>query len=89
MKKIYKYQLQFEDDQTIVLQGKPLSVVNQDDNIVLYALFDEKEPPKNYAIHICGTGHPLPDSVVNEYIFLNTVTIRSGIWVWHIFYREI
>lgn len=90
MQRIYKYQLEITDDQTIKLKGKPLSVIVQHNSVVLYALYDEKlfdVEGTNYKIHIAGTGHLIDDKIINEYTFLNTVSLYEGDLVFHIFYK--
>ena len=88
MIRIYKYPLEVTDDQTKTLQGKPLSVINQNGYMCLYALHDENVKPKKCSIHISGTGHPIDESIVNNYTFLGTVTFYGDNLVFHVFYKE-
>lgn len=87
MKRVYKYPLQITDDQTIKLKGKPLSVIVQYECAVLYALYDETAEEREYKIHIAGTGHPIDDSIIAEYTFLDTIYLYHGNLVFHIFYK--
>lgn len=92
MQRVYKYQLEITDDQTIKLKGKPLSVIVQNNCVMLYALYDENlfdVQGNDYKIHIAGTGHPIEDSIINDYTFLNTVSLYDGQIVFHIFYKEV
>lgn len=86
--RVYKYYLQVVDDQRIMLRGKPLSAVVQGDAIVVYALYSEEVEPQSYLFHISGTGHPIPDTIIQEYAFLDTVLMYGGKLVFHIFYKS-
>lgn len=86
--RVYKYPLQIVDDQTLTLQGKPLSVILQNDTIMLYALYSERIKPQTYDIHISGTGHLIDDKIIREYTFLDTVLLYHGNLVFHIFYKN-
>lgn len=89
MKKIYKYVLEKTDYQEIKLRGKPLNIRNQNENLCLYALIDEDEPEKNYQIWTAGTGHNIPNGIIENFTFLGTVMFYHGGLVFHIFYREV
>ena len=87
MKKIYKYDLSMKDKQIISLplNSKILSVKNQYEGIVLYALVDtEREEQEKHSIIIHGTGHSADD--VEEYNFLGTVKLENGRLMFHVFY---
>jgi hypothetical protein len=84
MYKIYKYELELEDQQSLVLPGhsKILTVIEQNNKIVLYAQVTNSKYYDHYTIFVRGTGHSIGDSA----LYLNTVKI--GIFVWHIFYKR-
>ncbi len=87
--KIYKYVLKSVDEQTINLpQGyQILSVMNQFDKIVLYALVsDNKKYTEDVSIKIVETVHDI-DFNTAEYKFLGTVSIYNGELMFHVFYR--
>ena len=88
MKKIYKYDLSMEDRQIISLplNSKILSVKDQYDGIVLYALVDtEREEQEKHSIIIHGTGHSADD--LEGYKFLGTVKLMNGQLMFHVFYN--
>ena len=91
MKKITKFKLENIDQQIVRLQlpARILSVVEQDDDIVLNYVADDGEgiPKVSIDILIMGTG----DLVVNidNYTFLGTVKLIDGKEIWHVFFRYI
>lgn len=90
MKKIYKYTLQIEYKQTLKLPegSKILSVAEQNNSIVLYALVNTAtENVEHVSILIHGTGHPADD--VEDYTFLGTVKLYGGDLMFHVFYKKI
>jgi len=88
MKRILKYTLDIVDYQELTLSenSKILSVANQRDNIVLYALTDELTTC-TYAIIMHGTGHPADDVVGTQ--FIGTVSLYNGSLMFHVFARRI
>jgi len=89
--KIYKYVLDNVKGQTIKLpQGSQvLSVMNQYDKIVLYALVpDNKKYTENVSIKIVGTGHDIDFNIdpTCGYKFLGTVSLYDGELMFHVFY---
>lgn len=88
MKRILKYTLDIVDYQELTLSenSKILSVANQRDNIVLYALTDELSTC-TYAIIMHGTGHPADDVIGAQ--FIGTVSLYNGSLVFHVFARRI
>lgn len=85
MKRIYKYPLEFVDDQVIMCHGdgEILSVQNQREILVVWILEDTKDPIEKRRFYIVGTGHPfLIDDVAN---YLGSVQFRNGDYVWHVF----
>ncbi len=66
MQKIYKYILAIEDHQECRIDHfvKVLSVIEQNNKIVLYALIDDIYNDNILTIRIIGTGHPI--NIENE-----------------------
>jgi hypothetical protein len=88
--KIFKYPVALEDESTIILPmgARVLSVVNQYDDIVMYALVDpDIKVKKKITVHVIGTGNEIP---ADNYLFdfLGTVSDLGGMFMWHVFYRE-
>lgn len=88
MKRILKYTLDIVDYQELTLSenSKILSVANQRDNIVLYALTDELSTC-TYSIIMHGTGHPADDVIGAQ--FIGTVSLYNGSLMFHVFARRI
>ncbi len=92
--KIFKYPLEITDDQTIKLPhgARILSVMNQHDNIVLYALVNDKEKKiESVSTRIVGTGHDIDFFIPaagfgGGYKFLGTVSLYDGKLMFHVFY---
>jgi hypothetical protein len=89
MKRILKYTLDIIDHQELTLpeNSKILSVENQRDSIVLYALTGEELTTCTYSIIIQGTGYPADDVVGAQ--FIGTVSLYNSLWVFHVFARRI
>lgn len=89
MKRIYKYTLRATDSQIIEIPSDNiLSVENQSENIVVYALVDINNPITNkYEFRVYGTGHDIKDSI-DDFKFLGTVKMHSGMLMFHCFYRK-
>ena len=86
MIRIFKYTLDIVDEQTLNLPtgSKIVSVIEQNNDVVLYALVDDEEKHTNgHVIRIVGTGHPFPDC--GEHFFVGTVSNHAGSRVWHVF----
>lgn len=91
MKRIYKYELKIVDYQDLELpkNSKILSVKNQYENIVVYAIVDtEIKIYDLYHFVIKGTGHDLPEGL-DDYDFLGTVKLAKGELMFHIFYKKL
>ena len=89
MKTIYKYPLIAMHTQTLELPkgSSILSVMNQFDEIVIYALVDtEEKQTEKYTITTHGTGHKADD--VCNFKFLGTVKLEDGRLMFHVFYRK-
>ena len=95
MNSIFKYKLENIDQQTMVIPfpARILSVVEQDNDIVLYSIIDdekdEKDVPKiPIEVLIKGTGDIVEDNI-GLYTFVGTVKLFDGKEIWHVFYRYI
>lgn len=92
MNKIFEYKLENIDQQTIYmpLPARILSVIEQDDDIVLCSIVDDsKDVPKiPVDILIKGTGDVVEDNT-GLYTFLGTVKLfenKDYEECWHVFY---
>lgn len=87
MNKISKFKLENVDQETIdiPLPARILSVVEKDNDIVLYAITDDDKdvPTIPVDILILGTGEVAEDNI-GIYTFLGTVKLSE---FWHVFYR--
>ena len=89
---IYKYTTKVTDTQIIELPkgSEILSVIEQYENIVFYALIDPEETSKEYfKFQIRGTGHNAGNFKRQNYIFLGTVPLIEGQLIFHVFYRKL
>ena len=89
MRKIFKYQLEITDYQTIEVKSPAvlLSVAEQNNQIVMYAIVDDLEYGIPVDVMIIGTGRPIKDDVEN-YKFLGTVKLANGRLMFHVFARH-
>jgi len=91
MKTIYKYPLTHTETQILKLPvgAEILSVVNQYENCVLYALVDptklQKDLYTEVEILMVGTGHHREDLEGAE--FISTVRMAEGHLMFHFFMR--
>ena len=84
MKSIYKYKLNIVDEQTI--KGNIdyiLCAKEQDGGLCIWAVVNSELTEKEITIRIVGTGHPFPDE--GYCVFIDTVVVSYGGFVWHIF----
>lgn len=92
MRKIFKYRLEITDEQKIRLPlgSKILSVVNQRNEMVLYALVKpEEDRMVDHTFYIVGTGHYIQEEDIRHSSYLGTVTFGANqTFVWHIFFKE-
>jgi hypothetical protein len=88
MKRILKYTLDIVDHQELTLSenSKILSVQNQRDSIVLYALTNELTTC-TYSIIMHGTGHTADDVIGAQ--FIGTVSLHNGSLMFHVFARRV
>jgi len=90
MKRIYKYNLEVGNN-LIDIKGceKILSVTMQGNEIVLYAVVNDKaETTEKYEVLVVGTGWELEDDVLLS-TFLGTVPQLNGVYMWHVFYKKV
>lgn len=82
--KIHKYRLSVKDHQRISLpsQSEILSVINQHDEIMLYANVDENKEAVDIDIYIHGTGYETDKSAD---LFLGTVGLCDNNLILHVF----
>jgi hypothetical protein len=89
MKSVHKYPLPAEDHilLSLPINSKILSVINQNETIMLYVLVDLNEVENElYNIRITGTGHIMTDKE-SEYQFIGTITLYYSKLVFHVFYK--
>lgn len=80
-----------QDYQTLDLPegSKILSVLEQNNTIVLYALVDiDIESTDVYNIAIKGTGHNFQKEL-EDYTFLGSVNLVGGALIFHVFYKKV
>jgi hypothetical protein len=85
-KKVLKYTLEITDVQTITLPANSmiLSVITQNDQLVVYALVNEIVARRqDFMFYTIGTGNPIPANFSAEFL----QTVQHGPFVWHIFYQ--
>ena len=90
MNRIYKYPVEYTSRQTLILPRgtKPISAINQRDEIVVYAVVDTDEVEQDcFEIVVQPTGASFDD--INAYQFLGSVALHDGRYVFHIFYRQL
>lgn len=89
MKRIYKYELKVVDGQFINIQSNNiLSVQEQDDKIIIYAVIDTEMSAIKYEFGINGTGNPISFDI-DDFNFLGTVKMYDGKLMFHVFYRKV
>jgi hypothetical protein len=85
MKKIYKYELEIKDCQTIILpfDYEILSVQSQNNKLVLWAMVYPDNSLQQVTFNIVGTGNPIATDTQN-WLYLASVQMFNGL-VWHVF----
>ncbi len=83
MKTIYKYKLDVNDSQIVILPKGAiiLSIQTQHNMPVLWAEVDPAASKEAVMIEMFGTGHPIPESEGRHYI--STFQMNSGDLVFH------
>lgn len=90
MKIVLKHPLQIVDSQDLVLyaDSKILSVMNQNEGIVLYALEEDcVRGIDRYKVIIHGTGHTANDTDGCD--FIGTVSLHGGALMFHVFVKKV
>ena len=90
MNRIYKYPVECTPRQTLTLPrgAKPISAINQRNEIVVYAVVDTDEVEQDcFEIVVQPTGLSFDD--INAYQFLGSVALYEARYVFHIFYRPL
>jgi len=91
MKRIYKYTLEAQTEQKLELPlgSQVLTVKEQRNDAVLYALVNPNEEKKEvYQVLAFGTGHDI-EYDLSDYNFLNSVLLYGGNLVFHLFIKRI
>lgn len=89
MEKILKYVLMPTDVQTLSIQSYFIvSVKEQNDEIVVYALVDRELPVVEYEFRVVDTGHTV-NFDTEEFEFLDTVKLHGGKLMFYVFCREV
>lgn len=86
MKAIWKFDLEILESQEVRMPegARVLSVENQMERLVLYALVDTQAPKMERTVHIRGTGHPIAPRLIQAE-FIGTVKMVDGALMWHVF----
>ena len=90
MKTIHKFKLIMSPSETLYIDGfiKALSVINQQERLVLYVERDDSIfTETKVEIAIIGTGHDNWTLDKNGWGFLNTVSVKDDL-IWHIYCRS-
>lgn len=88
-KKVFKYPLDAVTYQFIRIPSTNiLSVAEQGNNMVVYALVDTEIAPVQYEFAVIGTGHTILQDI-DAYNFLGTVKLHDGKLMFHVFYRAL
>jgi hypothetical protein len=86
-RKIYRYKLNLLDEPTLLMpEGAEVLSVGPPrgypDALDLWALVEPKNVLKPYRFLIVGTGNSIPDGLGR---FIGTVTMNSGVHIFHVF----
>ncbi len=90
MNKISKYKLENIDQQDIEMPfpATILSVVEQNDDIILYAIIDDDKDTSKIFVDILIRGtDDIVESCIGLYTFIGSVKLYDGKEIWHVFYR--
>lgn len=84
MNVIHKYELMLTDEQTIDTRKGAivLSALEQNGNIVMYAMVDDQAEPASIRAAVFGTGNPV--MLMGDWRFVSSINMTSG-HVWHVF----
>lgn len=92
MNRIYKYNVGAYGGTTSISGKiiKLLTVQNQRDTAVVWALIDDEAPCVRYEIVGIGTGWPFDEeNFTKEWSYLGTAQFDEGTWVTHYFYHMV
>jgi hypothetical protein len=86
MKVVWKYRLQFADEQVIEMPvGATVAHVGmQDGYLCLWMIVDPSQAKRGRHLYVRGTGHPLEDTLT----YLGSAVEEDRPLVWHVFERE-
>lgn len=88
MVKVLKYQLANEERQVFEIRSNEiLSIKEQHNKMVMYALVNPDSPVRKYEVVTVPTGVEVEGLV--QYTFLDTVKLFDGSIMFHIFYRKL
>lgn len=84
---VHKWKVMFEDEQTLTLPAGSdiVSVDEQNQGIVLYAIVTDSPKRENVKIYVHGTGHPVNKGARR---FIGTVKMHGGSLMFHVFEGE-
>lgn len=87
MKTIWKYELPVNGlNKLFIPKGfKALSLIEQQNRVVLYCLVDPYEQKVEEFFYVLGTGQDVSDSLL-DLDFLGTISTFDGMLVWHVFH---
>jgi hypothetical protein len=85
--RVWKFPFELKDDVEIQMPtGARVVHVGSQHNIpMLWALCDAEAEVEARCFRVAGTGHPIPESVVDNYV--GTFMMMGGHLVWHVFER--
>jgi len=89
MMTVYKYPLRIAHEQTIKLpeHAEVLSVCEQHEGVVLYAMVDKDRPAiEPHTVCIVGTDYDAPD--LTGFDFVGTCNLHHGLLMFHVFVRK-
>jgi hypothetical protein len=85
---VYKYDITKGNAVRVPVGAKPLSVIGQNDSIVMYALVNTREKKTELKYYmILGTGWEVENNPDDNYKFLGTAVIKNT-WVYHVWVEE-
>lgn len=86
MKTIWKYPLDLQDKQTVMMpEGAEILTVQMQGAACLWALVDSRNVLTDRVIEIFGTGNPMHSDMGVERRYIGT--IQQPPFVWHVFER--
>ena len=86
MKKIFKYQIDTTDEQSIEMpdSAEILTVQTQNNIPFIWAIINTESPKAKFTLRIFGTGHLIPNDFNGKYIGTYQLDF-GGILVFHVF----